>query len=233
MNSMKGMLGQSLALQWRVSRWPVVPFVLAGFGLPLLALRGAQGIAARVPEGPAEAILVTLQNWTPLFPLTAALLGVTLGLGAWSWDHRGNHVYALSLPVGRWEYALLKFAAGGVIMLVPVAAVLAGVSLGLAGFQLPEGLHAYPLAFTLRFLLAALVVYALSFALAAGTIRTALWVISLFLSWLIFGTLAVGFAHEVLGVEQLPTPLDLLNAALSDWPGPFHVFGGNWMPIDV
>ena len=21
--------------------------------------------------------------------------------------------------------------------------------------------------------------------------------------------------------------------ALVDWPGPFHVFGGNWMPIDV
>ena len=230
---MSDRMTQTLALQWRSTRWALLPFVVAGFGLPLAATQSAEAAGATSPIDASNAMLLALQNWTPLFPLTAALLGVTAGLAAWSWDHRANHVYALSLPLPRWRYALLKFGAGALLLLVPVVAVLAGVLLGRATLDLPPELHAYPFSFALRFLLAALILYALTFALAAGTMRTAIWVISGFVAFLLFGTFAVTFAREAFGIPNLPTPIDLVHAALVRWPGPFHVFGGNWMPIDV
>ena len=230
---MRAMLGQSLYLQWKTMRWPLVPFVLAAFGVPLLALRQAHAAAVVAPFSAAENVLYALQYWTLLFPLTAALLGITFGLSAWSWDHRTHHVYALSLPLARWEYALLKFAAGVAFVLIPVVALLAGTLLGLAGLDVPDGLHAYPFAFAFRFLLAVLIAYAVGFAAASSTVRTAIWILSAYLAFLILGSLAVGFAREALGMTDLLTPLDIMGRMLARWPGPFHVFGGNWMPIDV
>jgi hypothetical protein len=230
---MSPQMKQTLALQWKAARWPLLPFVVAALGLPLAALQAANPAATQMPGGAAEAMLLTLQQWVPLFPAIATLLGITIGLTAWSWDHRANHVYALSLPITRSRYVLLKFGAGVVMLLVPALALLAGVLLGRAGLDLPEGLHAYPMALTLRFLLAALVVFALVFALAAGTMRTAIWLISGFVAFIFIGTFAVEFAREVFALPELPTPIDLLDSAFLHWPGPFHVIGGNWMPIDV
>ena len=225
-------LKQSFALNWKAMRWPLLPFVVAAFGLPLAAIRSAAGSVDALELGEAEQLIGALQNWTVLFPTLAALLGITLGLAAWSWDHRANHVYALSLPLTRSRYVMLKFLSGATLLLVPTVALLVAVLLGRAGIAMPEGLHAYPLAFTGRFLLAALIMYALAFALAAGTMRTAGWVLTGFLLLLLFGTVAVGFLRDIYGVH-LPTPIELMFTALVEWPGPFHVFGGNWMPIDV
>lgn len=230
---MSEQMKQTLVLQWKAARWPLLPFVVGAFGLPLAALQSAEAGAARMQGAPAEGLLGTLQNWTPLFPVMATLLGVTIGLTAWAWDHRANHVYALSLPLPRWRYVMLKFGAGALMLLIPMVALFAGVLLGRAGLDLPDGLHAYPIALALRFLLAALIVYAVSFALAAGTMRTAVWTISAFVAFLFFGSFIVDFAREALGAPDLPTPFDILVAALLDWPGPFSVFGGSWMPIDV
>jgi hypothetical protein len=72
--------------------------------------------------------------------------------------------------------------------------------------------------FAFRFLFAALIVYAIVFALAAGTVRTTFRVALVILVLL---TLAGIFASDVI-VRMLAT-----------WPGPFAVFGGNWMLIDV
>ncbi|HEX6639776.1 MAG TPA: ABC-2 transporter permease [Thermoanaerobaculia bacterium] len=226
-------LKQTLALQWKASRWPLLPFVVMAFGLPLAAIRSAVNAEGYEEFGAAETLIGTLQNWVPLFPILAALVGVTLGLAAWSWDHRANHVYALSLPVTRTRYVMLKFVTGAALLLIPTVAVLVSVLLGRAGIDLPEGLHAYPLAFTARFLLGALIVYALAFALAAGTMRTAIWMLTGFLAVMLFGGIVVGFLRDAFGMQDLPTPIELLFTALVDWPGPFHVFGGNWMPIDV
>ena len=230
---MNEMLKQSLYLQWKIARWPLVPFLLAGFGLPLLALRQSYRSAAQADLNAAEAMLGSLQLWLPLFPLTAALLGFMLGLMAWSWDHRANHVYALSLPVARWEYALQKMIAGLAMLAIPIVAVFAGMMLGVATIEVPQGLVAYPLAFTARFALTALVVYAFCFALAAGTVKTVIRLASAFLFVLIFGTLAIDFVGDAFGYDGLLTPMDALDAAFSRWPGPFHLIGGNWMPIDV
>ena len=230
---MSAMMTESLSLQWKATRWALVPFVLAGFGLPLVAMAHAEAASEGSVFAPGWDAIAAAQQWVPLFPVMAALLGVTIGLAAWAWDHRAGHVYALSLPLPRWRYALLKLGAGAAMLLVPVAAAWAGALLGALTTNVPEGLHAYPNAFGTRFLLASLIAYVTMFAFAAGTMKTAIRVLSAFLVFLIFGSLLVGFVEQAFGYEDLWTPIDVMNAALGRWPGPFHVFGGNWMLIDV
>lgn len=231
---MNAMFREIVALQWKVSRWAVAVFVLLGFGIPMLAMQvlgQVSGPAAGL-EATTEFVLA-LRLWNPLFPALAAVMGFTFALTAWNWDHKTGHVYALALPVTRWEYALHKFAAGALVLLIPAAALWIGALAGTALTRIPEPLQAYPHALGIRFLLAALIVYAAAFALAAGTMRTTVILILSVLAFLIFGTLLVGWVEQLFGVEIPLVPFDLLEAALLRWPGPFHVFGGNWSLVDV
>lgn len=229
---MNAMLGQSVRVHWKNVRWPLVPFIAAGFALPFAALRWSAR-AGESSTAPALDAVAAMQIWVFVFPLLAALLGATLALTAWSWDHRANHVYALSLPVSRTRYTALKLAAGAILLLLPIAAAWLGALAGALSSDIPDGLRAYPNAFALRLLLAALICYAATFALAAGTMKTAVYIITGFLLFLIFGSILVGFVEELTGRSDLWTPIQLMHAALADWPGPFHVFGGNWMLLDV
>lgn len=223
-----------LTLQWKASRWGLAPFVLIGFGLPLLALRTARWAAAGAGDFWAgNALVSVLELWNPLFPMVALVLGATVALTAWHWDHKEGHIYALSLPLARWEYVLMKFAAGALLLLIPVSALWAGASLGTWQTPIPEGLNAYPHSFSGRFLLAALLGYATTFALAAGTMRTALTILLGTIAFVMFGPLIVGWTEVLLGVEVPIRPLEILDALLLRWPGPFHVIGGNWSLIDV
>jgi hypothetical protein len=226
------MLAQMTYLQWKASRWVLLPFVLLCFGLPQLALRLAAEGATYRGVMVAESFVYGLQLWMPVFPLLAAIVGFAAALTAWVWDHNANHVYALSLPVRRSQYTLLKLAAGGASLLMPVLAILLGALVAILLNEVPEGLRAYPVAFTMRFLLAALLAYALGFALAAGTIRTTVIVIAAFLLFLIGGTLLVGFIESLTKLD-LVTPVDLLYNAFGTWAGPFHVYGGAWTLVDV
>jgi hypothetical protein len=226
-------LRQTLMLQWKAARWPLLPFVLASFGLPLAAMTTAGAAGEREVFSAGMVTLLVMQQWLVLLPLTAALLGLTIGLTAWAWDHRANHVYALALPIERWRYALLKLVAGVLVLLIPVVAAWAGALTGAVLTDVPPGLHEYPNAFALRFLLAALITFAATFALAAGTMKTAIRVITGLVLFFIFGSIAVGFLERVLGVDDLITPIEILQSSLTSWPGPFHVFGGNWMLIVV
>lgn len=227
------MMRQMLYLQWKAARWVLAPFIVLAFALPVLAVRTATSAAATGPEGLNATILVVLQIWSPIFPLLALLVGVAVGLTAWSWDHSTNHVYALALPVQRWEYAVLKMGAGAMVLLLPVVAAWLGALVASLSVTLPTELHAYPTAFGVRFLIAALVTYGAAFALAAGTVRTTAWLVIGVVVFLVFGTFLAEFLRDALRLEAIWTPLDVLHAALVRWPGPFHVFGGNWMLIDV
>lgn len=230
---MSDRMKQTLALHWKAARWPIVPFVLASFGVPLAAMSTAAAAAERETMAAGITALFVMQQWLVLLPLTAALLGLTMGLTAWSWDHRANHVYALSLPIERTRYTLLKFGAGVIVLAIPVGAAWAGALTGSVLTDAPEGLHEYPNAFALRFLLAALITYSVTFALAAGTMKTAIRVLVGVILFVIFGSILVGFLERILGVNDLVTPIEVLHESLTVWPGPFHVFGGNWMLIDV
>lgn len=223
-----------LSLHWKQIRFGLLPFILAAYGLPLIAVQGL-GSAPGMDGPPLEAyrVLATYGVWAPMFPLLAAATGITLALSAWNWDHQLGHVYALSLPISRWRYAALKMGAGATLALIPAAAFWIGARVAVASISLPTGLHAYPNELAVRFLAGVLVCYALLFALAAGTVRTAVWVISGALALVLLATIFSSFILPHFGIVGRTQTLEWIVHVLGSAPGPFRVFTGNWTLIDV
>ena len=219
-----GMFKAVLYSQWKWTRLIIVLGTLAGFALPLLSLQGA----ARADRGALQAqdLLRAVQSWGTLYPLLAAALGLLVAIATWAPDHRGRHVHALTLPLPRWRYALLRFAAGLTLLAVPIAAVSVGALLAALTATIPSGLQVYPLALSLRFALAVLVAYAVFFAISAGTARTA---------GIILGVIAALVVVQVVAsIANLQ--LDLVGTSqvvLLQGLGPLAVFTGRWMLVDV
>src|SRR5256885_15219570 len=153
--------------QWKWTRLIVGVGSIAGFGVPLVSVQGA----ARADSNPLQAgeLLQAVQSWGTLYPVLAAALGLLVAIATWAPDHRGRHVHALSLPLPRWRYVLLRFGAGAALLAVPVFAVSAGALLATWSATIPAGLQGYPGALAIRFALAVLVAYAVFFAVSAGT----------------------------------------------------------------
>jgi hypothetical protein len=228
-------LRQMLYLHWKSARWPLAALTLFGFGLPLFLTRLLQmpnyiGAAT----GSAAADMVGLeQNLAPMMPLFAIAVGITFAISAWSWDHQVRHIYALSLPMSRGRYALTKMVAGLVLIVLPIAALFIGTMLGLALTVIPPELHAYPFSFMARFILAVLVTYSATFALASTSTKATGIVLAGFAIIMIFGTILVIFLQQALHWYHVPTPIGLVYHGLMYWPGPFSVFGGSWLLIDA
>lgn len=215
-----------LFVHWKQVRHLLLLFVVAAFGLPLLAVQGLGVVPGSVGAAGVYALAAAPTPWLPLFPALAGVVGVTLALTAWSWDHRLGHVYALSLPVARWEYALLKMSAGIVLGLLPTSALWLGAHLAAASVTLPAGLNAYPNQLAFRFFLAMVLAYALFFALGSGTTRTTMRILIVVLGLLV----AVQLVPGALGGSTL---LQLGTDWLVDRGGPLEVFTGSWTLIDV
>lgn len=210
--------------QWKWSRLIVVLGSVAGFALPIVSVQGA-ATAERSPLAAGE-LLQTVQAWGVLYPVLAAALGLLVAIASWAPDHRGRHVQALSLPLARWRYVLLRFGAGAALLAPAILAVAAGALLATWSATIPTGLQAYPVALAIRFALAVLVAYAVFFAVSAGTARTAGIILGL-----IGGLILV---QIIAGVANLD--LDLtgkLQVVVLNWPGPLAIFTGRWMLIDV
>jgi hypothetical protein len=221
-----------LFLHWKQVRFALLPFVLVAYALPLVAVQGLgspPGMASATLQ--AYSVVSTYQVWLPFYPLLAAGIGITLALSAWNWDHQLHHVYALALPIPRWRYTALKMGAGAVLALLPSAAFWVGARVATASITLPVGLNAYPNQLAIRFLVATLTAYAAFFALAAGTVRTTLWVVGAVAALVLFGGSAAQFVLPHFGIhtDLLSLVLDVMATA----PGPFQVFTGSWMLIDV
>ena len=221
-----------LALQWKAARWGVLLLTPLCLGLPILLLTLAHETSQGAFADPAMDMLRFVQVLAPIFPVLAAVTGAAFGLAVWSWDHRTNHIYALALPVERWRYSLLKMATGAIIMAIPIAAVFLGAFIATTTTALPAAVHSYAFAFGVRFLLACLITYAVCFAFASGTIRTTARILVALFVIFIFGSLLTDVAGQAFGI-QIPSPLGILAYALTSWAGPFKVFGGSWMLIDV
>jgi hypothetical protein len=210
--------------QWKWSRLVIVLGAVAAFALPVISVRTVSAPGLGAPP-PAE-LLDRLSSWGVLYPVLAAALGLLVAMAAWAPDHRGRHVHALSLPIPRWRYALYRFGAGLVLLSLPLVALLAGALLASASVALPVGIHAYPVALTLRFALALLIAFAVIFAVSGGTARTAGFILALFGGVIVLQVLSSA-AH---------IDLDLINRLqiiLVGWAGPFAVFNGRWMLLDV
>jgi hypothetical protein len=212
-----------LASQWQWSRLVIVLGTIAGFAIPVLSVQGATGNDQGLPP---DALLRWLQSWGVLYPLLAGGLGLLVAMGAWAPDHRGRHVHALSLPIERWRYVLLRLLAGITVLLLPIAAVFLGAGVAAGSAHVPIGLQTYAGALGLRFALATIVAFVIFFAISGGTARTAGFILAL-LGLVIAGQVVLSAA----GVN-----LDLLGGAAQmvfDWPGPLALFAGRWMLIDV
>jgi len=219
------MFSRLLEVSWEASRLALFPLTVAAFGLPIAAV---QAFAFE----PSAGTLWYLSPWLPVFPLLAICTGFTLALTVWNWDHQGQHIYALSLPVTRSGWALEKMSAGILLMCLPASAFAAGSFLSTAFLDLPDGLHAYPLDLSLRFFFACLVAYSIMFALAAGSIRTATLVMGSVIGFFTAGQILVSFGSTLFGYDDFFLLQSFLNVA-QDWPGPLHVFVGDWMLVDV
>jgi hypothetical protein len=205
------MLNAMLMTQWKWSRLPLVPIIFAAFTLPLLTARNvsAESYGYGIPV-----MLDSVRSWGLVYPLLASGIGLLLALTAWSADHRGRHIYALSLPVPRWNYALLRFGAGALLLLIPGVALWVGAQVATVATSLPPSLQAYPTILAMRFGLAAFVAYSLFFAVSAGTNRTAGYVLVT-----IAAIIAVQLLLNTLEVEV--NILDPIVKSLMSWPGPF------------
>jgi hypothetical protein len=219
-------------LQWKTSRFAVMSLLPFCFALPIFLVRLGQRLALSAPDGVALQLLRFIDATSVAFPVLAGATGCTLALTAWAWDHRTHHVYALSLPIERWRYALMKMGAGVLIMLPLAAALLVGCLIAFALTDLPVGVRGYPVSIALRFLFAALICYAITFAFASGTTRTTVRVFTALFVIVIVGSVVTEIAGRATGTA-ITTPAALLGEAMVKWPGPFNVFGGNWMLIDV
>jgi hypothetical protein len=206
--------------QWKWSRLIVALGAVVAFVLPILSIQGA---TASVRPGE---LLQTVQSWGVLYPALAATLAVLVAIMTWAPDHRGRHVHALSLPVPRWRYALLRFGAGLTLLATPVLALLAGAVLATSIAHIPPGLQGYPYALAVRFALAVGIGYSIFFAISAGTSRTA-GVLLAVVATLIIAQVLASVANVNLDLAAHAQVL-LLN-----WPGPLAVFTGRWMLIDV
>lgn len=209
-----------LRTQWRWCRGVILPATVVALGLPFLVLRGVG--PAMLPSDVMEVVA----TWSPVFPALAALLGLLTALGTWAPDRRGQHVHALTLPIARWRYVLLRFLGGATLLALPVLAGLLGALAATALTHLPVGLSAYPWSLSFRFAVGALLAFALFFAILAGTSRTAALVLGMLL-FVVALDLALWVASPRLGVGN-----DLL-AALMTGPGPLALFAGRWMLVDV
>lgn len=221
------MFGVILQTHWNWSRLLLGPGVIAAFALPILSVQQAGNLSDPTlsPWGVAG-LMHAMESWGIWYAALAAALGLAVGTSAWSSDHRGGHVYALSLPVERWRYVLLRFASGVVLMAAPVVSFWIGALLAAAAIELPENLHAYPTALAIRFALASLLAFSVFFAISAGTARTAGYILVA-----IGGLLAAKLLLATAGVEV--DPLGYVIDRLTSSPGPFQVFTGPWMLIDV
>ncbi|MCG6957991.1 MAG: hypothetical protein LJF04_18520 [Gemmatimonadetes bacterium] len=220
-----------LYLHWKQIKLVLIPFVIGSFGLPLLTIQGLGTNGGTTVVEPMTALL-SAQSWLTMYPLLAAAVGITLALSAWNWDHQLDHVYSLSLPISRRQYAMMKMGAGAALALLPVAALWMGSLVAASVVTLPAGLHAYPNQLALRFLLGVMISYATAFAFAAGTIRTTVIVLSAVLLYFLGGAAAQSYLavfipffqhHDLVG--------NTFNVLLTT--GPFAVFTGSWVLIDV
>ncbi len=208
-----------LMTQWKWARLPLLAATVMAFALPVLSVQPSRAYLGATNAG---YVMASMQGWALWYPLLAAAAGLLLAMSAWSHDHRLGHIYALSLPLPRWRFSLLRLGAGLVLLSAPVIAITAGSLAAIATTDVPTGLTGYPLALAMRFALAAVSAFTIFFAISAGSARTA-------------GYVLAGIAILVLGEYGLstgPSGVSLIEFIM-DWPGPLAIFTGRWMLIDV
>lgn len=213
-----------LMTQWKWSRAFLLPLVIALFAVPVYSVRQFSDLS--VSRWQVGSMLSTMQGWGFAYMFGSIFVGMIIASASWSVDIRGRHVYALSLPVPRWHYLLLRYGAGAMLLLVPAAFLWLGGLVATSSSAIPVGLHAYPTALALRFLLATFIAYSLIFAASSVPKKIAIGI-----------AVAIGLLILVdAGIDYISGNSRLISGLFEwavRWPGFFEVFAGRWMLIDV
>jgi hypothetical protein len=215
-----------LKVQWRWTRIWILVAALAAFAIPVAAVRYFDATNFYGNRPSPGYIIRAMQDAGVLYAMLAAGLGLTVAFLAWTNDHKGRHVYALSLPVSRARYALMRFGAGSLFLLVPTVALLIGAIVATAILDLPPGMHAYPLQLTIRFALASFVAFAIFFCIAGASQKAAATLLGVLAAGVV-----IAVALNAMGVEAdiIGTATRLIFAE----PGVLSIFTGRWMLVDV
>jgi ABC-type transport system involved in multi-copper enzyme maturation permease subunit len=212
-----------LATQWKWTRGVLLGATCLTFALPLLSMRAA---GRALVESNARELLARIQSFGFFYALSAGLIALLVAALAWSSDHAGRHVYALSLPIERWRFVAMRFGAGAATLAAPILALWLGAMVAIMSVDIPAGLQAHPIALTIRFALALMLAYSVFFAVSSGTKRTAGILIAVLGSFVLFE-----LVREPLGIRY--SPLAVLVDFLMNERGMFGVFNSRWMLIDV
>ncbi len=164
------MLRAVLFVLWRWSRWVLIVLAVVAFAVPVVTAARLGGL--NLADVPVRDVLSSFAAAGVLLMPIAMLCGMTMGTIAWSIDQQLGMVYFLVHPVPRWYSVLLRFTAGGMLLMLPVLALLAGCLIVSLLGTAPEFVHAYPVSLTLRFAASAVVIYCLLFGAAGAFNRT-------------------------------------------------------------
>ncbi|MEO5567359.1 MAG: hypothetical protein ABIR92_02635 [Gemmatimonadaceae bacterium] len=219
------MFNALLTVQWKWTRIWVLFATIIGFAIPMTSARPLM-FRESVYRITAGDIVSTMQSAGVVYAVLAGGIGLAVAFLAWNADQKGRHIYALSLPVSRSRYALMRFGAGSVFLLIPAAGVLLGCLVAIALAQIPAGMHAYPVTLTLRFLLASFVAFSIFFGVAAASQKAAATLLVGIGGFIVLAVIigAMGVRTDIIGKT-----LTLIFAE----PGVLSIFTGRWMLIDV
>lgn len=216
------MLREMMKVQWLRARIVAILAALVLLTLPLMVIRLG-------PPGELYNVGTWLRNaelMGRMIPAIMLVYGMSLAALTWSDDSRGNHVYALSLPLPRERYVLYRFLAQAPALVLPPAALLAGSLIAMTAVALPSGVHAYPVALALRALLAGLTCYAIFFVIANSPRRAGLILCSV-----VGGLVAIDLLLGAVGVDE--SVLGTVGRIMTTWPGPLAILTGRWALFDV
>jgi hypothetical protein len=211
-----------LMTQWKWNWGILVAFAVAGIMIPLTALVILGGDPVTVTD--VRAYLARVQFAGTMYAILAFVSGATLGGNSWCADVRGKYVYAMTLPVPRWHLVLMRFGAGALLLLLVTAAVWLGAVVLTRVVDVPPSLNTYAAALTIRFLLGALLAFAIAFAIQIERRFT-----PLILGAVLLALVGLASATWYGEAEWIPPAVK----GVFQGEGMFGVYGGRWMLIDV
>lgn len=216
------MLRAILMTHWKWSRGTFVFLGVALVAMPLWAVGLMEGTG--ITEMEIREILARMEFTGFMYGMLAFVAGTAAAGTSWNADSTSQYVYAMTLPVPRWHFVMLRFAGGAAMLAMATIAQWIGALAATSIATIPPTLHAYPSGLALRFLLASLVAYALAFATLVRGKGPVFWLL---------GAMACATAIAlVLSGENIEAVRPFVNLFLGSG-GIFGVFRGSWMLIDV
>jgi hypothetical protein len=214
-----------LRAQWPTTGPMLIIMTLLAFAAPFLQFTTGVVFNSAGDPGDAAMILTSQTSLAPLYPMLAWFLALLMAATTWGDDAQGKHIYALSLPVPRWYYLLLRLSTGLTYLVIPAIALGIAALITASQVTLPPGLHAYPGGLMVRFALASALGFTVLFALGSANER------SLRIGSIVF---IAGFAVLViLGIAGFDDGIDGFFRAIMSWPSVVDAFAGRWILFDV